>query len=134
VNSIGRLRRTLARRASSPGRVEPQERQPKGQEPHLAGRPGRDGLAARFIQHAAADANVAAGQTRPAPATTRSRRCTMTMPRLLPYTIQLCVHCRHNPAGFWVSRTSRQTVRRLWRLSCCQHPDPRSDHAIRSGG
>jgi hypothetical protein len=58
----------------------------------------------------------------------------MTMPRLLPYTIQLCVRCRHNPAGFWVSRTSGQTVRRRWRLSCCQHPDPRSDHAIRSGG
>jgi hypothetical protein len=70
VNSIRRLRRPLARRASSPGRAEPQARQPNGQEPHLA---------RRFIQHAAADASVAAGQTRPAPATATSRRRTITM-------------------------------------------------------
>jgi hypothetical protein len=79
MNRIRRLRRALARRAKSPGRAEPQARQPKGQEPHLASRPGRDGLAGRFIQHAAADASVAAGQDRPAPATTNSRRRTMTM-------------------------------------------------------
>ena len=36
----------------------------------------------------------------------------MTMPRLLPHTIQLCIHCPQHPAGFWVSRNSGQTVRR----------------------
>lgn len=69
-------------------------------------------------------ARATVGQTRPAPATTKSRRRTRTMPRLLPHTIQLCVHCRHNPAGFWVSRTNDQTVRRPWCLSCCQGLDP----------
>jgi hypothetical protein len=48
----------------------------------------------------------------------------MTMPRLLPHTIQLCIHCRSNPAGLWVSRHSDQTVRRPWCLSCCQDLDP----------
>ena len=61
VNSTRRLRRTLARRASSPSRAEPQARQPS--------RPGRDRLAARFSQ------SVAAGQDRPAaaPATGATR-------------------------------------------------------------
>ena len=45
------------------------------------------------------------------------------MPRL-PHTIQLCIHCRHNPAGFWVSHSGGQTVRRPWCLSCCQNLDP----------
>ncbi len=130
MNSIRRLLRALARRAKSPGRAELQARQPKGQELHLASRTGRDDLAGRFIQHAAADASMAAGQTRPAPATATSRQRTMTMARLLPHAIQLCIHCRHNPAGFWVSHTSDQTVRRPWCLSCCQQLDPRSDHAI----
>jgi hypothetical protein len=59
------------------------------------------------------------GGRRPATTTTAFRR-TMTAPGLLPHTVQLCVHCRHNPAGFWVSRTGGQTVRRPWCLSCCQ--------------
>jgi hypothetical protein len=54
----------------------------------------------------------------------------MTMPGLLPHTIQLCVHCRHNPAGFWVSGNGGQTVRRPWCLSCFQQVDTRSHHAI----
>jgi len=41
----------------------------------------------------------------------------------LPHTIQLCVHCRENPAGFWVSRTGGKTVRRPWCLSCCEQLD-----------
>jgi hypothetical protein len=49
-----------------------------------------------------------------------SRRRTMTTSRLLPHTIQLCIHCRHNPAGFWVSRADGQTVHRPWCLSCCR--------------
>ena len=47
----------------------------------------------------------------------------MTAPGVLPYTVQLCIHCGHNPAGFWVSRTGGQTVRRPWCLSCCQGLD-----------
>jgi len=41
----------------------------------------------------------------------------------LPHTIQLCIHCRENPAGFWVSRTGDTTVRRPWCLSCCEGLD-----------
>jgi hypothetical protein len=108
VNSIRRLRRTLARRASSPGRAEPQARQPNGQEPYLAGRPGHDRVAARFIQHAAADASMAAGQDRPASPD------------------------HELPAGFWVGRNGGQTVRRPLVPACCQQLDPRSDHAIPS--
>src|SRR5260370_19817264 len=69
-----------------------------------------------------AGARVAAGQDRPAATTMNSRRRTIPTPRLLPHIIQLCIHCRHNPAGFWVSRNGDQTVRRpsraanLWRL------------------
>jgi len=65
----------------------------------------------------------AAGQPQPGP-----RPRTMTAPRRLPRTIQLCIHCRHNPAGFWVSRNSSQTVRRPWCLSCCQNLDPGRYH------
>ena len=71
---------------------------------------------------------MATGQDRPAPTITSSRWRTRTTPRLVPHTIQLCTHCRHNPAGFWVSYTSGQTVRRPWCLSCCQDLDPRCYH------
>ena len=128
VNRIRRVRRTLARGASPPGTGEPHSRQPDGQEPRLVSRPGRDGLAGRFLQRVAAGASVAAGQNGPARTTTNSRRRTIAMGRLLPHTIQLCIHCRHNPAGFWVSRDSDQTVRRPWCLSCCQDLDPACHH------
>ena len=84
----------------------------------------------RRLRTAARDAGtpVTAGQTRPAPEAANSWRRTLTMPRLLPHTIQLCIHCRHNPAGFWVSRNSDQTVRRPWCLSCCQDLDPGRHH------
>jgi len=71
-----------------------------------------------------AGSQVAADQDWPSPTATVSRWRTMTVPRLLPHTIQLCTHCRHNPAGFWVSRHGDQTVRRPWCLSCCQDLDP----------
>jgi hypothetical protein len=60
-----------------------------------------------------------------APPTTTSmpRRHTVTTPGLLPRTILLCLHCQQNPAGFWVRRTSDQTARRPWCLSCCQQLD-----------
>jgi hypothetical protein len=64
---------------------------------------------------------------RPGAATANRRRRILTAPRL-PRTIQLCIHCRHNPAGFWVSRGSSQTVRRPWCLSCCQDLDPGRYH------
>jgi hypothetical protein len=128
MNRTRRLRRTLARRASSPGRAEPQASQPQGQEPHPAGRPGHEALAAQFTQELAAGPSVVSGQNRPTLATANSGRRAMAMPRLLPYTIQLCIHCRHHPAGFWVSRSTGQTVRRPWCLSCCQDLDPRRYH------
>jgi len=36
----------------------------------------------------------------------------------LPRTVQLCVHCRENPARFWVSRQGDRTARRPWCLPC----------------
>lgn len=77
-----------------------------------------------------AGARVAVGQNRPAARTTNSRRRTIPTPRLLPYTIQLCIHCRHNPAGFWVSHNDDQTMHRPWCLSCCQDLDPACHHVI----
>jgi hypothetical protein len=73
-------------------------------------------------------AGLAAGQSRPALPAIGSRRFVITMPHLLPHTIQLCVHCRRNPAGFWGSHPSGQTVRRPWCLSCCQDLDPGGYH------
>jgi hypothetical protein len=92
VNRIPRVRRTSARWASPPGTGEPHSRQPNGQEPRLVSRLGSDGLAAWFTRHVAAGPSVAAGQNRPAPTTTNSRRRTKTTSRLLLHTIQLCVH------------------------------------------
>jgi hypothetical protein len=37
--------------------------------------------------------------------------------------IQLCIHCRERPTGFWVSRTNGWTVHRPWCRSCCQELD-----------
>jgi len=79
------------------------------------------------IQDPAA-APEAAGQNWPVPATANPRRRTRAAPFPLPHTTQLCIHCRQNPAGFWVSRTSDQTVRRPWCLSCCQDLDPDNYH------
>jgi hypothetical protein len=39
-------------------------------------------------------------------------------------TVQLCVHCRQRPAGFWVSRGSDRVIRRPWCLACCAGLDP----------
>jgi hypothetical protein len=83
--------------------------------------------AGRFIQHVARVARMVVGQNRPGPTTTNSRRAQATT-RLLPHTLQLCIHCRHNPAGFWVRSTSGQTVRRPWCLSCCQYLEPGRYH------
>jgi len=123
-----RIRRTRARRATPPGTGQLPATQRKPHRPHPTRGPARDGLAGRFIQDLAAAAAVAAGQPRPAPATENYRRRTMTTPFPQLHTIQLCIHCRRNPAGFWVSRTTGQTARRPWCLSCCRDLDPDSNH------
>jgi hypothetical protein len=95
--------------------------------PRIRRRLGR--RAGRFIQGIAAAASVAAGQNWAAPAATMPRPRTMAALRP-PHTVQLCTHCRQNPAGFWVSHTSDLTVRRPWCLSCCQQLDPGRYHRI----
>jgi hypothetical protein len=80
------------------------------------------------IQNLAPAATVAAGQHWPAPASTNPRWLSITAHLPRPHTVQLCVHCRQNPAGFWVSHTSDQTARRPWCLSCCQNLDPGHYH------
>jgi hypothetical protein len=52
-----------------------------------------------------------------------ARRARRLLPRLLPHTVQLCIRCRENPAGFWVSSTGGRTARRPWCLSCCETLD-----------
>jgi hypothetical protein len=47
----------------------------------------------------------------------------MTAPGLLLRAVQLCIHCRQSPAGFWVSHRGGQTVRRPWCLYCSQGLD-----------
>jgi hypothetical protein len=42
---------------------------------------------------------------------------------LPPRTMQICIHCRENPAGFWVSGQTTSVTRRPWCLSCCQQLD-----------
>jgi len=58
------------------------------------------------------------------PQAPRERPRTRALPARLPHTIQVCIHCRQNPAGFWVSRPGSKTVRRPWCLSCCAGLDP----------
>jgi hypothetical protein len=40
-----------------------------------------------------------------------------------PRTVQLCIRCRQNPAGFWVRRADASVTRRPWCLTCCQQLD-----------
>jgi hypothetical protein len=49
-------------------------------------------------------------------------------------TVQLCIRCRENPAGFWVSRNDSRVVRRPWCLSCCQELDQSLCDVIPFGG
>jgi hypothetical protein len=137
MNRIRHIRRSLARLAGPAGIAELRASQLAGPPASPAGRSGRDGPAGRFIQDVAAAAVVAvahqrgqpgrrsrptASKRQPATTSTASRR-TMTVPGLLPHTIHLCIRCRQNPAGFWVSRTGGRTVRRPWCLACCQGLD-----------
>jgi hypothetical protein len=54
-------------------------------------------------------------------------------PGLLPHTVQLCIHCREDPAGFWVSHKDARTVRRPWCLSCCDVLDRGRYDVVRFG-
>jgi hypothetical protein len=78
----------------------------------------------------AAPGTTPAKRNRPLATIARSRRSTVIAPGVQPHTVQLCIHCRHNPAGLWVSHTGGQTVRRPWCLSCCQGLDPGRYHVI----
>lgn len=104
--------------------------QPQGERPHLASRPGRNSFANQFIQDIATATSVAPGQNWTAPSTTMPQRRIMHVPWLRPRTVQLCIHCRQNPAGFWVSHTRDQTARRPWCLSCCQELGQTRYHVI----
>jgi hypothetical protein len=42
---------------------------------------------------------------------------------LPPRTVQICIRCQENPAGFWVSGQIAGVTRRPWCLSCCQQLD-----------
>jgi len=53
---------------------------------------------------------------------------------LPPRTVQICIRCRENPAGFWVSGTSASVTRRPWCLSCCQEADLTCCVIARFGG
>jgi hypothetical protein len=125
---VNRIRRPFARRTGlRPGQLT-------GPAARRRGRPGRDGFAGRFIQDIAAAASVAAGQqlgqrgqwtrragqNRPAIADPMPWLGPVAAPGRRPHTVQLCIHCGHSPAGFWVSLRGGQTVRRPWCLSCCQ--------------
>ena len=64
-----------------------------------------------------------AGRADQAPRADRSSILTIMTHGLLPRTVQLCIHCHQNPAGFWVSRKTAGVVRRPWCLTCCQDLD-----------
>ena len=134
---MNRIRRPFARRTGL------RAGQLTGPAARRRGRPGRDGFAGRFIQDIAAAASVAAGQqlgrrgqgtrragqNRPAIADPMPWLGPVAAPGRRPHTVQLCIHCGHSPAGFWVSLRGGQTVRRPWCLSCCHDLD-RDHHDI----
>jgi len=130
MNRIRRLRRTLARLASSPGRAEPQASQPKGQEPHLASRPGREAFAAQFTPELAAGPSVVAGQNRPTPATVAA-----SWRPGRPIHVGLRVGCRVvNPPTSRNRGTSRDTSpaeRRAAAPGCTHQPPAAAGGACR---
>ncbi len=50
-----------------------------------------------------------------------------------PHMIHLCVHCRQNPAGFWVYGPGARTARRPWCLSCLDGLDCDGTRAVPFG-
>ncbi|HUC23304.1 MAG TPA: hypothetical protein VMA73_11405 [Streptosporangiaceae bacterium] len=77
--------------------------------------------------------SAAARQKRPGSTTMVSLLHKLIAPGLLPHTVHLCMHCRANPAGFWVSSKSAQAVRRPWCLSCCDTLDQDRYDVVRFG-
>jgi hypothetical protein len=125
--SAGQPAASATRLERAPAAARPQPPGDQQRPAWLAGHPDRGHRAAdhRVGDDGVPEAGRAAARIR------RRRRndlSTMTVPGVLPHTIQLCIHCRHNPAGFWVSRDNAQTVRRPWCLSCCQDLDPACHH------
>jgi hypothetical protein len=116
MNLVHRLSRFLTRRTGMLLRL------PRGR----TRRGGRHPAWTVFVDHALAGAwpgpydhhfnRRASARGRANPGKMRTRVLTAR----LPHIIQLCVHCRDSSAGFWVSCTGGQTVRRPWCLSCCQ--------------
>ena len=76
---------------------------------------------------------AATRQNRPGSTTIVSLLYKLITPGLLPHTVHLCMHCRENPAGFWVSHKSAQAVRRPWCLSCCDTLDQDRYDVVRFG-
>jgi hypothetical protein len=131
TQAIRRAAGVLAGRASPPDTGQPHAGQLNTHRPRRARRPGRDGFAARVTQDIAAFTAMTADENLLDLGNATSRRRTLTVPRLLPRTIKLCIHCQQNPAGFWVSHDSGQTTRRPWCLTCCQDLDPHRYHLSR---
>jgi len=77
----------------------------------------------RRISHGLAGLTGLTGPADPAPRAA-SRRLRTVLPHVrLPRTVQPCIHCRQNPAGFWVTRKNSGVVRRPWCLACLQDLD-----------
>ena len=49
-------------------------------------------------------------------------------------SLQLCIHCRERPAGFWVSHRGGTVARRPWCLTCCQELDQGLCDVVPFGG
>jgi hypothetical protein len=64
-----------------------------------------------------------AGHADHSPRATRRSIWTIIEHGLLPRTVQLCIHCHQNPAGYWVTSKNSSVVRRPWCLTCCQDLD-----------
>ena len=91
----------------------------------------RDGAARRLSADQAPNRRDKAG---PHEDTGFPRLARRSLPGLLLHTIQLCIHCRQSPAGFWVSGNGGMPARRPWSLPCCQGPDPGRYHVIPFAG
>lgn len=83
----------------------------EGHGRHLASWLGRGGFASWFLPVLAVAANAATGQNWPARTITMPRRRAMPAPRLLPYTVQLCIRCQQDPAASRVSPNRGQMAR-----------------------
>jgi hypothetical protein len=79
--------------------------------------PSTDGPVAHIVVHCAAGHHfrMPADHLAPGPAA--------ELPRGQHRTVQVCIRCLENPAGFWVSSQGSTVVRRPWCLACCAQLD-----------